>query len=131
MDEDTVFNGADHSIQQISNNREKQQSSESRTPMTAVTASDLSTTEHDSLKYHLLGPSLTKAGQDSVDQQKVGHTDCVMNIFLIGAGFRDNLQRFKGIKVLQQRRSQRSSTDAKDRAYTGEKGTIREARLGD
>jgi DNA polymerase kappa len=26
---------------------------------------------HDSLKYHLLGPSLTKAGQDSVDQQKV------------------------------------------------------------
>ena len=28
--------------------------------------------QHDSLKYHLLGPSLTKAGQDSVDQQKVG-----------------------------------------------------------
>ncbi|KAF1365960.1 DNA-directed polymeras-like protein kappa [Lizonia empirigonia] len=28
-------------------------------------------TEHDSLKYHLLGPSLTKAGQDTVDQQKV------------------------------------------------------------
>jgi len=27
--------------------------------------------EHDTLKYHLLGPSLTKAGQDSVDQQKV------------------------------------------------------------
>jgi DNA polymerase kappa len=27
--------------------------------------------EHNSLKYHLLGPSLTKAGQDSVDQQKV------------------------------------------------------------
>ncbi|KAJ8104867.1 hypothetical protein OPT61_g10525 [Boeremia exigua] len=27
--------------------------------------------EHDSLKYHLLGPSLTKAGQDAVDQQKV------------------------------------------------------------
>ncbi|KAI9682008.1 MAG: hypothetical protein M1817_000062 [Caeruleum heppii] len=27
--------------------------------------------EHDSLKYHLLGPSLTKAGQDLVDQQKV------------------------------------------------------------
>ncbi|KAL7779548.1 hypothetical protein CFE70_009052 [Pyrenophora teres f. teres 0-1] len=27
--------------------------------------------EHDSLKYHLLGPSLTKAGQDSVDQTKV------------------------------------------------------------
>ncbi|KAG8533037.1 uncharacterized protein KY384_001820 [Bacidia gigantensis] len=28
-------------------------------------------TEHDTLKYHLLGPSLTKAGQDTVDQQKV------------------------------------------------------------
>ncbi|KZF24202.1 DNA-directed polymeras-like protein kappa [Xylona heveae TC161] len=27
--------------------------------------------EHETLKYHLLGPSLTKAGQDSVDQQKV------------------------------------------------------------
>lgn len=27
--------------------------------------------EHDTLKYHLLGPSLTKAGQDTVDQQKV------------------------------------------------------------
>ena len=29
------------------------------------------TDKHESLKYHLLGPSLTKAGQDSVDQQKV------------------------------------------------------------
>jgi DNA polymerase kappa len=27
-------------------------------------------TEHASLKYSLLGPSLTKAGQDSVDQSK-------------------------------------------------------------
>ena len=27
--------------------------------------------EHHSLKYHLLGPSLSKAGQDFVDQQKV------------------------------------------------------------
>ena len=27
--------------------------------------------EHDTLKYHLLGPSLTKAGQDAVDQNKV------------------------------------------------------------
>lgn len=26
---------------------------------------------HDTLKYHLLGPSLTKAGQDAVDQTKV------------------------------------------------------------
>lgn len=27
--------------------------------------------DHETLKYHLLGPSLTKAGQDTVDQQKV------------------------------------------------------------
>ncbi len=26
---------------------------------------------HVTLKHHLLGPSLTKAGQDTVDQQKV------------------------------------------------------------
>ena len=30
--------------------------------------------EHDTLKYHLLGPSLLKAGQDSVDQKKVRDT---------------------------------------------------------
>ncbi|KAF2110023.1 DNA polymerase kappa [Lophiotrema nucula] len=36
-------------------------------PQASRTLSD----EHDSLKYHLLGPSLTKAGQDTVDQQKV------------------------------------------------------------
>ncbi|KNG47259.1 DNA/RNA polymerase [Stemphylium lycopersici] len=33
--------------------------------------------EHDSLKYHLLGPSLTKAGQDTVDQTKV--SDIIYN----------------------------------------------------
>ncbi|KAI7109053.1 hypothetical protein KC316_g20360, partial [Hortaea werneckii] len=27
--------------------------------------------QHHTLKYHLLGPSLTKSGQDGVDQQKV------------------------------------------------------------
>ena len=27
--------------------------------------------QHHSLKHHLLGPSLTKAGQDAVDQKKV------------------------------------------------------------
>ena len=33
---------------------------------------EVAVAEHDTLKYHLLGPSLTKAGQDAVDQQKVG-----------------------------------------------------------
>lgn len=27
--------------------------------------------QNETLKYHLLGPSLTKAGQDAVDQRKV------------------------------------------------------------
>ncbi|KAJ9237763.1 hypothetical protein DTO166G5_3326 [Paecilomyces variotii] len=36
----------------------------------AVDAPDTDGT-HDTLKYHLLGPSLTKAGQDTVDQRKV------------------------------------------------------------
>ncbi|KXJ86257.1 impB/mucB/samB family protein [Microdochium bolleyi] len=31
----------------------------------------LASEEHETLKYHLLGPSLTKAGQDAVDQSKV------------------------------------------------------------
>lgn len=35
------------------------------------TKSEVVVAEHDTLKYHLLGPSLTKAGQDAVDQQKV------------------------------------------------------------
>lgn len=32
----------------------------------------VSNEDFETLKYQLLGPSLTKAGQDSVDQQKVG-----------------------------------------------------------
>lgn len=37
----------------------------------AIDAALKEVAEHDTLKYHLLGPSLTKAGQDSVDQSKV------------------------------------------------------------
>lgn len=37
-------------------------------------ADDVQAIETDeTLKYHLLGPSLTKAGQGNVDQQKVGY----------------------------------------------------------
>ncbi|KAL8980806.1 MAG: hypothetical protein Q9177_005774 [Variospora cf. flavescens] len=32
---------------------------------------EIAVAEHDTLKYRLLGPSLTKPGQDAVDQQKV------------------------------------------------------------
>jgi DNA polymerase kappa len=35
-------------------------------------ASEPELEDYGTLKYQLLGPSLTKAGQDSVDQQKVG-----------------------------------------------------------
>lgn len=38
----------------------------------AASVSAPTVSDHDTLKYHLLGPSLTKAGQDTVDQQKVG-----------------------------------------------------------
>jgi DNA polymerase kappa len=37
------------------------------TPSEANNAKD-----HNTLKYSLLGPSLTKSGQDNVDQQKAG-----------------------------------------------------------
>ncbi|OCL10143.1 putative DNA damage inducible protein [Glonium stellatum] len=40
-------------------------------PRELLAESPAGTGEHDTLKYQLLGPSLTKAGQDAVDQQKV------------------------------------------------------------
>ncbi|KAJ4374161.1 hypothetical protein N0V83_002902 [Neocucurbitaria cava] len=43
----------------------------SRIPADRPQPSRTPSNDHDSLKYHLLGPSLTKAGQDTVDQQKV------------------------------------------------------------
>lgn len=48
---------------------EEQPLSEEDTVAAALGKTEVS--EHDTLKYHLLGPSLTKAGQDSVDQHKV------------------------------------------------------------
>lgn len=38
---------------------------------TGVDAAALQNVDHETLKYHLLGPSLTKAGQDNVNQQRV------------------------------------------------------------
>ena len=38
---------------------------------TGVDAETLENLDHETLKYHLLGPSLTKAGQDDVDQRRV------------------------------------------------------------
>ncbi|KAF2876917.1 DNA polymerase kappa [Massariosphaeria phaeospora] len=47
------------------------QSGSSAAPLGRPPPTRTPSNEHDTLKYHLLGPSLTKAGQDSVDQQKV------------------------------------------------------------
>lgn len=61
--------------------------------------------EDETLKHRLLGPSLTKSGQDSVDQKKVGLTQCycALCMYLIGSlGRRDNLQCLKGLEILQQ-----------------------------
>lgn len=46
----------------------------------AALGEKLESDEFKTLKYHLLGPSLTKAGQDTVDQSKVrsrySHPEC-------------------------------------------------------
>lgn len=34
--------------------------------------------DYETLKYQLLGPSLTKAGQDAVDQQKVRASEVML-----------------------------------------------------
>ena len=39
--------------------------------LAGVDAENLEKVDHATLKYHLLGPSLTKSGQDNVDQQRV------------------------------------------------------------
>jgi DNA polymerase kappa len=43
-------------------------------------ASEPESENYGTLKYQLLGPSLTKAGQDSVDQQKVR---CLLDLSLL------------------------------------------------
>ena len=71
--------------------------------------------KHNTLKYHLLGPSLTKAGQDSVDQQKVGPSPVLLDCLLISSkGFRDHLQCFERLQVLQQRGVQGQESDPED-----------------
>lgn len=54
---------------------EEQQSVEEDLNQAVTTdPSKKSSDEHNTLKYHLLGPSLTKAGQDAVDQKKVNRS---------------------------------------------------------
>ena len=68
------------------------------------TAADNAVNEHDTLKYHLLGPSLTKAGQDSVDQQKVltiqVHVVHVLSKLTDDIGLGSYLQCLEGLQIL-------------------------------
>lgn len=61
----------------------------------AAAAAQAVVSEHDTLKYHLLGPSLTKAGQDSVDQQKVATVmpckQCASCLLTLAVDLRDNI----------------------------------------
>lgn len=58
---------------------------------TIATTQDLKNV-HNTLKYSLLGPSLTKAGQSSVDQQKVCYVEPEdTSQILIILGIRDYL----------------------------------------
>jgi hypothetical protein len=60
---------------------------------------------HDTLKYHLLGPSLTKAGQDSVDQQKVSFRVLSPHIVLLIKPW----DRFQKLSIMP-RKGQSTST---------------------
>lgn len=78
----------------------------------AINGDESTNASHASLKYSLLGPSLTKAGQDSVDQSKVcvrfPAQFCCMRDVMVSVintnspnpGLRDHLQRLKGIEIL-------------------------------
>ncbi|KAG5296526.1 DNA polymerase kappa [Histoplasma capsulatum G186AR] len=67
---------------------------------------DRSTKPDETLKYHLLGPSLTKAGQGTVDQQKV--SEIIYNAskgskFFTHEKFRDQLLTTKIERILAQK----------------------------
>ncbi|KAI4220326.1 MAG: hypothetical protein LQ349_008113 [Xanthoria aureola] len=71
------------------------------------TKSEIAVAEHDTLKYHLLGPSLTKPGQDAVDQQKV--SEIIYNAskgskFFNNEEFKDKNLTHKIEKILSRKR---------------------------
>ena len=63
--------------------------------------------EDETLKYHLLGPSLTKAGQDSVDQRKVRKT-----LFVVTRRKRwcANSRRYLRLSIMHQKDPNSSTT---------------------
>ena len=67
----------------------------------------------ETLRHRLMGPSLTKAGQDTVDQSKVCtslSTPDVSPKIVITIGLGNHLQRLQRLQILQQRRTKRPST---------------------
>jgi DNA polymerase kappa len=77
----------------------------------------LSLSEHTSLKYSLLGPSLTKSGQDSVDQAKV--RTLRVQICITNAGLIDGLEQVSEIIYNASKGSKFfSHEEAKDRNLT-------------
>lgn len=83
--------------------------------MASETTPERDENEHKSLKYSLLGPSLTKSGQDSVDQSKVCDDQNMFAVSLtLLPGFRDHLQCFEGVQILQSRGGKRQDLDRED-----------------
>jgi hypothetical protein len=70
--------------------------------MTAEAADHNTVKKHETLKYSLLGPSLTKSGQDNVDQQKVHIQVMGEGHMLIRTGIGSHLQRVEREQILQQ-----------------------------
>ncbi|KAH8669577.1 DNA-directed polymerase-like protein kappa [Tricladium varicosporioides] len=74
--------------------------------------------EHDTLKYSLLGPSLTKSGQDSVDQNKV--SEIIYNASKGSKYFNNEENRDKNLtqkiaRILQKKKQLESLDLASDR----------------
>ncbi len=84
--------------------------------MMATPIDNDATGEHDTLKYSLLGPSLTKSGQDNVDQQKVGsNVILILNPGILQCtGLRNYISSFERLEVFQQRRCQRPQFNSED-----------------
>jgi hypothetical protein len=86
---------------------ERDGASENLVPPDAPALADSALSAHDTLKYHLLGPSLTKAGQDAVDQKKVGdrRDRALLSVFDV-----DDLTRFRKSFTMPQKAPSSSTT---------------------
>ncbi|EXJ75965.1 DNA polymerase kappa subunit [Cladophialophora psammophila CBS 110553] len=67
----TLHDGNDSLLTTVNPNTDNTPDDQGQTPRNQAQAAFVQASQHHSLKHHLLGPSLTKAGQDAVDQKKV------------------------------------------------------------